>query len=404
MRYLKDLSLSERIYRLSGTVVLVFLLVIGWLFLEYRSSLYEARRQEVKSLVESAWQILDFHAQQAATGHLATDEAQHRALQIVGKQRFDQGNYFWVTDLTPKMVMHPMFPDQPGGVAGFWGPAEDAFLQEMTRVLQADSAGFVQYHWPRPGSSEPVAKLSFAKVVPEWGWVIGAGFYLDDIDRLLARKALLMAALLAAVVVAALILVSYVARTITVPMGEAVAMIEALEGGDLSHRLQLTQADEVGRLAKAMDAFADNLQYEVLTAFQRLAEGDFTFEAKGLIREPLTKANRKLNALVMQLQAAVGRERAEKAKSEAILAGIGDGIAILDREGRIAFQNPIHRALMGEHLGESCRQAYQHCLGECERCAVTLSWEDGRIHQVERYLGASEGGGRWLETTTSPVK
>ncbi|MBW2187091.1 MAG: methyl-accepting chemotaxis protein, partial [Deltaproteobacteria bacterium] len=45
-------------------------------------------------------------------------------------------------------------------------------------------------------------------------------------------------------------------------------------------------------------------QDEVLTAFNRLAEGDFTFEAHGLIRDPLNKANDALNDTMAQINTA----------------------------------------------------------------------------------------------------
>ena len=93
-----------------------------------------------------------------------------------------------------------------------------------------------------------------------------------------------------------------ITRSIVMPLDKAVQMIKALEGGNLDNRLQMTRLDEIGVLAKSMDAFADNLKYEVLAAFQKLADGDFTFAAKGLIKEPLAKANVELNKLMGQIK------------------------------------------------------------------------------------------------------
>ena len=44
----------------------------------------------------------------------------------------------------------------------------------------------------------------------------------------------------------------------------------------------------------------------------------------------------------------------EKAKSEAVIAAIPDGISIQDRNYRILYQNKVHRALLGDHLGKTC--------------------------------------------------
>ena len=91
-------------------------------------------------------------------------------------------------------------------------------------------------------------------------------------------------------------------RSITRPLGRALEMIEDLAAGRLGRRLGMNRQDEIGQMARAMDDFADNLEKEVLEAFQRLADGDFTFQAQGLIREPLARANQSLNALVTELQ------------------------------------------------------------------------------------------------------
>ncbi|MDY0185193.1 MAG: methyl-accepting chemotaxis protein [Desulfuromonadaceae bacterium] len=103
------------------------------------------------------------------------------------------------------------------------------------------------------------------------------------------------AAVLTGLIICGAMIASFMLKRVTRPLEENVAMIEALAQGDLGKRIQYTSNDEAGRMAAAMNAFADNLQFEIITAFEKLAAGNFTFEAKGLIREPLAKANRALN-------------------------------------------------------------------------------------------------------------
>ena len=95
-----------------------------------------------------------------------------------------------------------------------------------------------------------------------------------------------------------------ITRSITRPLSQTVDMIQRLEQGQLDHRLHLNRRDEIGRMAEALDRFADNLRDEVLTAFDRLASGDFTFQAKGLIREPLARTNRAMQQAMGQVRIA----------------------------------------------------------------------------------------------------
>lgn len=117
-----------------------------------------------------------------------------------------------------------------------------------------------------------------------------------------ALMAVIAALLLGAVLAVA---VGYIfSGRVSRSLKQVAEMFAALERGDFSRRLRLTQRDEVGSMGRGLDTFADNLQHEILTAFARLAEGDFTFRAKGLIREPLARANARLTELMAQVQEA----------------------------------------------------------------------------------------------------
>ncbi len=93
------------------------------------------------------------------------------------------------------------------------------------------------------------------------------------------------------------------AFNISRPIDKIIYMIQEINSGNLSYRLKMKRGDEIGMMASAMDDFAANLEGEILAAFKSLADGDFTFEADGLIKEPLGQANLNLNQLMSQLNA-----------------------------------------------------------------------------------------------------
>ncbi len=74
------------------------------------------------------------------------------------------------------------------------------------------------------------------------------------------------------------------------PFRKTLHMLDELEGGNLDHRIDTRRSDEIGRLAQALNRFADNLRDQVLESFNRLAIGDFTFQAQGLIAKPMARA------------------------------------------------------------------------------------------------------------------
>lgn len=103
------------------------------------------------------------------------------------------------------------------------------------------------------------------------------------------------------------------------------------------------------------------------------------------------------------LTAAIARLEEEKARSDAIIAAIGDGISIRDTEFRIVYQNQIHKDNMGDHTGEHCYKAFAERDTVCDECRMPVSFLDGSIHTVERCYTIN-GRKRYFEVTVSPLK
>lgn len=144
MLHVRNLSFRQKIYRLSGTVVLCFLLLIGWLFNQYRTGLYQARKHEVKSLVDSEWQLLAYYAHQADAGTLSQKKAKSRALEAVRQLRFDKGNYFWIVDRTSRFLLEPLKPGLEGlALTDSRVPGGGSLYKALSRALK-EAGGLYQ--------------------------------------------------------------------------------------------------------------------------------------------------------------------------------------------------------------------------------------------------------------------
>jgi len=100
-----------------------------------------------------------------------------------------------------------------------------------------------------------------------------------------------------------------VRRLIVKPMGKTMQMIQEMEKGHLNTRLRMNQEDEIGRMARTMDAFSESLQHEVVGSLQKMADGDLTFEVTPKdeydeVRNALKKTGEDLNAILEQIDVA----------------------------------------------------------------------------------------------------
>jgi methyl-accepting chemotaxis protein len=114
--------------------------------------------------------------------------------------------------------------------------------------------------------------------------------------------------------VAALLLISIgmffmIRKLIVIPMGKTMRMIQEMEKGHLNTRLQMDQKDEIGLMARTMDAFSESLQHEVVGSLRKMADGDLTFEVTPKdefdeVRNALKKTGEDLHAIMEQIDMA----------------------------------------------------------------------------------------------------
>ncbi|MGY4450551.1 HAMP domain-containing protein/uncharacterized protein YoxC [Bradyrhizobium sp. i1.3.1] len=162
--------------------------------------------------------------------------------------------------MAPKMVMHPIKPELDGkDLSGMKDPAGNALFMGFVDVVNKQGAGFYSYLWPKPGFEQPVGKISYVKGFAPWGWIIGTGIYLDDVDAVFRQNATTFAYICLAVLVLVLACSFVIGRSVTRPLANITALTERLAAGDSAFEVPYTgRSDEVGGLAKALAVFKDN--------------------------------------------------------------------------------------------------------------------------------------------------
>ncbi len=130
-------------------------------------------------------------------------------------------------------------------------------------------------------------------------------YSLDEADAALAgtmRKGVML--IVACLAFFAIVIWFFLNSQFVKPLTKSLSMLKGLQAGNLDHRLNCNRTDEMGQLSNALDSFADDLQSEILGAFDKISEGNFTFESDGLVSKPLAKTNSSMNRLLGQMQVA----------------------------------------------------------------------------------------------------
>jgi methyl-accepting chemotaxis protein len=168
--------------------------------------------------------------------------------------RYDKTEYFWINDRNAVIVMHPIRPELDGqDLSGFKDKNGKAIFVEFSNMVKSNGAGFVDYVWPKPGFKEEVPKISYVKGSDDWGWVIGSGIYIDDVDALFretATKLIGWVLLIGGFIAVSLVLVARgVVRAIGGDPLEASAIARRIADGDLTTDVVCAPGDTSSVLA-----------------------------------------------------------------------------------------------------------------------------------------------------------
>ncbi len=263
MNTLRRLSISRRLW-LILIVAMAMLLALGLLMLkQIHDDLYQGKVQKTQHVVQTASGILNYYHGLETAGSLSREAAQQQALSVISQLRYDHDDYFWINDLRPYMVMHPTNPKLDGkDLSAIKDPDGFAIFSEMASLAKAKGAGMVDYRWPKPGSDAPVQKTSYVQLFEPWGWVMGSGVYIDDMQAEFWGQVwkASWAGLGIALIMAALVTV--IARSIVRPLQDAVQAMANIASGesDLTRSLDTHGQDEVTQLAQHFNAFAAKLR------------------------------------------------------------------------------------------------------------------------------------------------
>ncbi len=173
----------------APTLVAIALLLIplfAFVVPAFEEALFSRKREMIRELTNSACSILEEYRQDEVSGRLGRLEAQKAAAARIQFLRYGREgkDYFWITDLHPRMVMHPYRLDLNGtDLGGFRDPAGNQVFVAFAELVKAKQDGYLEYVWQwKDDPGRLVPKQSYVRIFEPWGWVVGTGIYTEDVQ------------------------------------------------------------------------------------------------------------------------------------------------------------------------------------------------------------------------------
>jgi methyl-accepting chemotaxis protein len=259
---LRSHSLLTKLYIAMGLVALPLLLLQPLYVLPaIRAQLSAERERAMRQLVEMAYGVLETNEARVRAGELTMAQAQTQAAQLLQQLRYEGSEYFWVNDLSTRLVMHPHLPSMLGmDLTSYRDAAGKAVFVDIVKLAREQGEGFISYLATRPGETTPLPKESYVKLFAPWGWVVGTGTYMEDVDREISAFQTQLWVSAGVALVLTLLVGAAFSRVVVRPVRELAAAAHRVEKGDLSVTVPVHSQDEVGKLGQAFNTMLQGVR------------------------------------------------------------------------------------------------------------------------------------------------
>lgn len=257
------------IFQTIITACIVLLITSSFYSFTIYKLLFAQKHLLLENVMDNAYSIVKYYDDQAQEGKITESDAKLQAVEALKNIRFmkEQGKeprgYYFILDFNGTYIMHPIRADLVGkNKINLEDKNGFKLIYHLTEIAKSPNGqGFVTFYWDKPGIDKKYTfpKMGYVRGYKPWGWAIGTGDYIDDIDRqVLSVLFLSLVPCILAVLIIILIINSTIGRSIIKPIEEITFVSKKLAENELDVRLKEDDNQtEIGELNRSFLRFAE---------------------------------------------------------------------------------------------------------------------------------------------------
>jgi methyl-accepting chemotaxis protein len=218
-------------------------------FLEsYRHALFSDYDSQARSQVQSAVSMLQRIYEKEQRGELSSEQARKVGAELLRGMKYGETGYFWAD--TTEGVNVVLLGKPTEGTSRI--DLKDAKGKYLIREIISNGVaggGFTDYWFPKAGETTPRPKRGYSLLFKPFGWVVGTGNYVEDLNALVQKAAeqhrerlkheieLIVAVMIAAIVLisgASLLVTRRLLRQVGTEPSQLAEIADRVAGGDLT--------------------------------------------------------------------------------------------------------------------------------------------------------------------------
>ncbi len=343
------MTLRGKLLAMTVATILALVALFAVVLINSRNELLNDRKEKVRNLVETAHTQIAYYEQQVKAGKLELAAAQQLAMDALRNARYDSKEYFWINDYHPKMVMHPIKPELQGqDLTNNKDASGKQHFVEFVNVVKRDGAGFVDYLWSKPGLDAPLPKLSYVKGFEPWGWIIGTGIYIDDVDAKFREQAIRLAlwglGIGGFIAISLMLLSRNIVRTLGGDPSVASAITKRIASGDLATPVERAAGNDdslLANIASMQETLRNMISSIVSNASQVADAADRLLVASEEVAQRASQQSDAASSMAASVEEmAVSIDQVKENASEA--HGISREAGALSEDGAAVIHNAAH--------------------------------------------------------------
>lgn len=241
--------------------------------------MYDQYDVNIKEKVDMLIASLNGVADKVVSGEIPEEEGKYLAADIIRNARYGEDGYFWADDMEGNNIVLLGREDVEGtnriDLADINGLK---IIAEMIDIVENDGSGYIDYYFPRPGEEEALRKRGYVAGFDTFGWVIGTGNYVDDIESAVEMRREGLNTMLASsirvlflegiiITLIGAVFAVFFSRSISAPIIRSSNYLKIMETGDFTLDIDpkdMKRKDEVGIIVTGVYHLKESLSNLVL--------------------------------------------------------------------------------------------------------------------------------------------
>lgn len=285
---MKNLKIKQKVLVLTAVPLLLTVLVLTLISIYQMRAMGDDEVNQIRSAMMAAKrEALHNYTEIAKTALLPIirevkddREAKERIKQVLRSIGYSDNGYIFAFDYNGLTIVQSAKPELEGKNLMDLEDINGVRLVEQLIKAARNGGGYVSYTWHKPSTDKDAPKLSYALDLKEFSWVLGTGFYIDDIDEAVALKraevdrsitnTVIISLVVGLVILVVVVLVNmwFANRALSEPIRQLAENAREMSLGKMDTVIEVDSKDEIGELADAISRMQKSLQ----VIFKRLRQ------------------------------------------------------------------------------------------------------------------------------------